>query len=202
MSGVTVSAAQAHVANDRLGGHSSLHGRVSVELQDWLANNFCDGAFERAYAIESSEHMEDKQRFFDEAARALRPGGRLGVFVWLACDAPKPWEIRHLLEPICREGRLPSMGDETDYRTMAQRAGFTVMGVEDLSVQVRRTWTICVRRLLARLATQPRYFRFLMDQSSPNRIFSVTVLRLLIAYRTRSMRYCLMTFQRCAENSS
>ena len=42
-----------------------------------LAARFPDARFDRAYAIESSEHMEDKQRFFTEAFRTLKPGGRL-----------------------------------------------------------------------------------------------------------------------------
>ena len=192
MTGVTVSAAQAAIADAR----APSGGVVSVLHRDWLANGFPEACFDRAYAIESTEHMPDKQRFFDEAFRTLRPAGRLGVFAWLACDDPRPWQIWHLLEPICREGRLPGMGDESDYRRMAQHAGFTVASVEDLSRQVRQTWTICVRRLIGRLATRPHYLRFLLDSKASNRIFARTVLRLAVAYRTKSTRYCLMVFQR------
>jgi tocopherol O-methyltransferase len=190
VAGVTVSAAQAEVAAARAADG------VRVAVVDWLANDFPDACFDRAYAIESSEHMADKQRFFDEAFRTLRPGGRLGVFAWLARDCPRPWQVRHLLEPICREGRLPGMGDEADYRRMAGLAGFETALVEDLSDRVARTWSICARRLMARLATRPRYLRFLLDGSARNRIFAVTMLRLIVAYRTGSMRYRLMIFQR------
>jgi tocopherol O-methyltransferase len=196
VAGVTVSAAQARVAAERLQASPPARGKIAVVVQDWLSNRFADASFARAYAIESSEHMVDKQRFFDEAARVLRPDGVLGVFVWLACDSPKPWEIRHLLEPICREGRLPSMGDEADYRRWASLAGLRTVSVEDLSGRVRRTWSICARRLLGKMLTQPRYLRFLFDGSSSNRVFALTLLRLLAAYRTGSMRYCLMIFKR------
>jgi tocopherol O-methyltransferase len=192
VTGVTISAAQAGIAATRMREQPG----VTVELRDWLANGFADGSFDRAYAIESTEHMGDKQRCFDEAYRTLRPGGRLGVFAWLAGDRPRGWEVRHLLEPICREGRLPGMGDEADYRRMAERAGFRVASVEDLSVRVRRTWTICARRLLGRIATRPKYVRFLLDATARNRIFAVTVLRLMLAYRTGAMRYCLLIMDR------
>jgi tocopherol O-methyltransferase len=196
ITGVTISAAQARVADSRLQAQPTSRGHVSVTLQDWLTNTFADASFARAYAIESSEHMVDKQLFFTEASRVLSPNGLLGVFVWLACDAPRPWEIRHLLEPICREGRLPSMGDESDYRRLAGFAGLQTLSVEDLSTRVRRTWSICARRLLGKILTQPRYLRFLFDGLSSNRIFALTVLRLLVAYRTGSMRYCLMVFRK------
>jgi tocopherol O-methyltransferase len=190
--GVTVSGAQAQIASL----HLVTHGSVSIQLQDWLCNSFAAESFDRAYAVESSEHMADKQRFFSEAFRTLRPNGLFVVCAWLARDEPRPWEVRYLLEPICREGRLPSMGDEADYRQFAQCAGFRVLQVEDLSDQVSRTWWICIRRALGRLATRPRYLRFLMDGHARNRVFAVTLLRIMIAYRTRSMRYCLLVFER------
>lgn len=192
--GVTVSAAQAAIAT--AGGRRHKRGHVSVELRNWPANGFADATFDRAYAIESSEHMADKQLFFDEAHRILRPSGRLGVCAWLTRDTPRAWEIRHLLEPICREGRLPSLGDAADCRRMAERSDFTIAGMEDLSENVRRTWSICACRVLGKLVTEPRYARFLFDRSAANRIFALTLLGLLIAYPTRSMRYCLMIFDR------
>ncbi len=171
-------------------------GGVTILRQDWLANRFAAAAFDRAYAIESSEHMADKQGFFDQAFRTLKPGGRLVVCAWLARTAPREWEVRSLLEPICREGRLPSMGDEADYRGLAARAGFVLISLEDLSVRVRRTWWICVRRSLGKLVTRSRYRRFLFDRTATNRRFAVTLPRILLAYRTGSMRYCLLVFSR------
>ena len=70
MTGVTVSAAQAA----RAGGRAVARGSVRFLQRDWLANDFAAASFDRAYAIESSEHMEDKQLFFDEAFRTLKPG--------------------------------------------------------------------------------------------------------------------------------
>ena len=188
--GLTVSAAQArHAAKRPTPG-------VGIVVRDWLANGFPDACFDRAYAVESSEHMPDKQRFFDEVFRTLRPSGRLVVCAWLARNNPSPWQVRHLLEPICREGRLPGLGSEEEYRAFAARAGFETLGSEDLSRQVRRTWTVCARRLLAALATRPGYLRFLLQQGEGNRVFALTVPRILLAYRTGAMRYCLMTFRR------
>jgi tocopherol O-methyltransferase len=191
VTGMTVSQAQATQARTRV----AASGGVTIHVRDWLANGLPEKNFDRAYAIESSEHMPDKQRFFDEAFRTLKPGGLFAVCAWLACDHPRPWQVRHLLEPICREGRLPGMGDEADYLALAQRSGFEVVSVEDLSDRVSQTWWICAERAIKQLFTQPRYRKFLFDRAETNRIFAVTLFRLLLAYRTRSMRYCLMVFK-------
>lgn len=198
VTGVTISAAQARIAGGGAQARIAAGGEVSILRQDWLANDFGSERFDCAYSVESSEHMPDKQRFFDEAFRTLKPGGPFVVFAWLARDHPRPWDVRYLLEPICREGRLPSMGDEDDYLRFAERAGFELASVEDLSDKVRRTWSICARRALGRLVTRSGYRRFLLDGGAANRIFAITMVRLIIAYRTGSMRYCLFVFRRPA----
>lgn len=114
VTGFTVARAQAD--------HARLAKGVTIRHGDWLANGLPESAFDGAYAIESSEHMTDKPRFFAEAWRVLRPGGRLVVCAWLAAERPAGWEVRHLLEPICREGRLPSMGSEANIAPWRRRS--------------------------------------------------------------------------------
>jgi len=196
VTGVTVSTAQA----DRARARVAKVGSLRILRQDWLANDFAAECFDRAYAIESSEHMPNKQRFFDEAFRTLKPDGLFVVCAWLARTAPQPWEVRHLLEPICREGRLPSMGDEADYRRFAEDAGFRLVDVVDLSDRVRRTWWICAARVLGNLVSRSRYLRYLLDRTATNRIFVVTLMRIIVAYQLRSMRYCLLVFHRQARS--
>jgi tocopherol O-methyltransferase len=193
VTGLTVSAAQAERGASR---RAPARGGFAVLRRDWLANGLPDGGFDRAYAVESSEHMPDKSRFFAEAWRVLKPGGRLVVCAWLARADPRPWEVRWLLEPICREGRLPSMGEEADYRLLAREAGFVIVASEDLSRAVRRTWSVCVRRLAAALLTRPRYARYVLDRRAGHRVFALTVARLWLAYRTGSMRYSLLVLDK------
>jgi tocopherol O-methyltransferase len=88
------------------------------------------------------------------------------------------------------------MGSEADYTSLGQKAGFALVGVEDISDRVSQTWWICAKRLVHRLVTQPRYIKFLLNKTESNRIFAATLFRLLVAYKTRSMRYCLLTFSK------
>lgn len=169
---------------------------VAVTVRDWLANDLPDAAFDRAWSIESSEHMVDKPRFFAEAQRVLRPGVRFAICAWLAETGASPRKVRHLLEPICREGRLPSMGTREEYEAMARAAGFVPMGYEDISRRVAKTWTISGRRFLGKLATDRWYRRLLRD--AENRVFALSVPRLILAYRTGAMRYGVFVWEKPA----
>ncbi len=165
-------------------------------LRDWLQSGLPGDHFDAAVAIESTEHMADKAGAFREAHRVLRSGGRLAVCAWIACDAPSDWQVRHLLEPICREGRLPGMGTERDYKTLLDAAGLEVTGVEDLTGRVKATWPHCALALGARLLREKRYRRFLASRLSRNRVFARTLLRIWAAYELGAMRYLVFTARR------
>ncbi len=192
LEGVTISESQFRVATERRAPG------VSITLCDWLQNSFPNEHFDRAYAVESSEHIGDKQRFFSEAFRVLRPGGRLVVCAWLASKAASGWEKLLLLEPICRYGRLPGMGTEEDYRAFARGAGFEMLASDDISANVQRTWAICIKRSASKLFSDRRYRQFLFMQGTQNKVFALTLFLILAAYTTGAMRYCVFTFEKPA----
>lgn len=221
VTGMTISEAQHRVActrgaseeNDRGGETSNIHlhdagpkletrnSKLAPRfiLGDWLTNTLPSDSFDAAIAIESSEHM-DKPGFFAQARRVLRPGGRLVVGSWLACESPTRNQERWLIEPICREGRMPHLGTESDYRRLAADAGFFVKRFQDVTRQIARTWPTIVRVFLWNLLCKPSYARFLIDPRSQNAVFGLTIMRLWIAFRTGAMRYGVFTLRK-AEDS-
>ncbi len=131
--------------------------------------------------------MPDKPRAFAELARVMKPGTRLVLTDWLACTERRAWRDRALLEPICAEGRLPSMHTIQEYGALLSGAGLEVLRFEDLSRRTSRTWPIIARRALARAARDPEARRFLRDQTQQDRVFALTVPRIMAAYATRAM---------------
>ena len=188
VTGFTISEAQYAIAQARAGGK----GNPTFILGDWLTNTLPWDSFDAAIAIESSEHM-DKAAFFAQAQRVLRPGGRLVVNAWLSCESPTRHQERWLIEPICREGRMPHLGTETDYRQLAAKAGFRLEKFQDVTQQIARTWPMIVRVFLWNLLCKPSYIRFILDPKSKNAIFGLTIVRLWLAFRTGAMRYGVFT---------
>lgn len=188
VTGFTISQAQYAIAQSRAGGK----GNPAYVCGDWLTNTLPADSFDAAIAIESSEHM-DKPGFFAQAQRVLRPGGRLVVNAWLSCEAPTRNQERWLIEPICREGRMPHLGAESDYRQLAADAGFRLEKFQDVTRQIARTWPMIVRVFVWNLLRKPSYIRFILDPKSKNAIFGLTIVRLWIAFRTGAMRYGVFT---------
>lgn len=192
VTGITISAAQHRLAITR----SPAHDSPRFILGDWLSNELPYAAFDAAIALESSEHMADKVRFFAQAHRVLRDDGRLVICAWLACEQPTAKQERWLIEPICREGRMPHLGSANDYCRFAETAGFNVERVQDVTREIAHTWPMIVRTFLLKLAHKPAYVRFLFDRHARNRIFALTIVRLWIAFRTGAMRYGVFTLTR------
>jgi len=191
VTGFTLSAGQARYASEH-----PMPG-VDVHVRDWLDNGVADASADAAWAIESSEHMVDKPRFFAEAHRVLAPGGRFVICAWLAGPDASGWKVRHLLEPICREGRLPSMGTREEYEAMAVAAGFTVTGYEDVSGRVARTWLICAGRLVKALLVDRETRRLALGARHRGAVLGIP--RLILAYRTGAMRYGIFTLSKAGE---
>lgn len=191
VTGLTLSPRQAERARER----PDPENRLTFLCRDWLRNDLPPAHFDAVVAIESTEHMENKAGALAEMARVLKPDGRFGICAWLAADGVGGWRAAHLLEPICREGRLPSMLTASEMTALAADH-FTDLAFVDISRAVRRTWGICARRLLRAVASEGEVRRFLRDGGARNRVFAVTLGRILLAYRLGAMRYGILTGSR------
>ena len=188
VTGLTLSAAQAAAAPPTEG--------VELLVRSWLENGLPDASFDAVIAIESLSHMTDKPRAFAELGRVVRPGGRVVLTDWLTRERPGPVERRALLDPICREGHLPSMHPASEYAAWLRASGLEVVGFEDLSVRTWMTWVVVARRIAALGAADPAFVRELLSARNPDRRFGFSLARIPVALRTGAMRLGMLVAER------
>ncbi|MFB6098013.1 MAG: cyclopropane-fatty-acyl-phospholipid synthase family protein [Salinibacter sp.] len=185
VTGFTVSEAQYRYAQ-----RQPVDGRTpEYRLQDFLTNECPDASVDAVVGIESLTHIRDPVEVFEEAARLLRPQGRLVLCVWMSAPTAPEWARKWLLDPICEEGRLWGLPTATELHQWAAQAGLAVRRLDDVTAQVRRTWTVVLRRFFHALCTDPAVLRTLLDSSVPDRVFARTVLRIWGAQHVGSLRY-------------
>jgi len=189
VNGVTITPSQFEIAKKL----SPTRGQVKFHLEDWLHNSLPSSFFDHAIAIESSEHAVDKSQYFHQAYRVLKPQGNITFCAWMANESAGAWEKKHLLTPICNEGRLPSLLTESNYLKTLQDCGFEITYVEDLTHKVKKTWTLVLVEMLKYLFTSPVKFLGLLKNLPKNRDFFWTPLRMRWAYETGALRYVLVS---------
>ena len=81
------------------------------------------------------------------------------------------------------------MGSADEYLEMLSQCDFRNLKFTDLTVKVKKTWTICALRLIRRIVADPELRRRLRDPRFTNRIFAKTIFRIRFAYETGAMRY-------------
>lgn len=193
VTGYTVSKVQfIRASHEKWDESSSMAPLPRIVLGDWLSNDLPSSSQDVVLAIESVEHMTDRERFFDEAARVLRPGGRLVLAAWLAKERPFFVTRRLLLEPIVRDGRLASLPTLRQHESSYARVGLEEFAARDVTRRVRRTWRLCLARSLGRSVTDPPFFARYVLGSREGRVFLPTMVRIALAYGLGTMRYGIL----------
>lgn len=170
--------------------------QVSYRCEDFLKSEFAPHSFQALLSIECIEHMADKPAFFAKAYDILEPGGRFALAVWTTAETATAWQKSALIDGICREGRVPSMPTASEWRALIAAPGFSLTYEHDYAAQVKKTWAICCQRLMKNLITKPRYRKFLWSDPANDKIFALTLFRLLMAYQTKALQYWLFAGQK------
>lgn len=109
---------------------------ASFHLDDFQQTRFPAGSFDAYWAIESLCHSGDKDQAVREAARLLKPGGRIGIAEYLRRQRPLPMEQEQTLLGWLQDWAVPDIGTEYEWRTWLEDAGFTDIRVSDITANV------------------------------------------------------------------
>jgi len=113
--------------------NNSVPGKTTFMLQDWYENQLPDARFDVVQSVESMEHMADLPRFFRDAYRVMKPGGRLVICAWMSCENPGSMARSFLLNPIVKEAALAGVRPASEFQAATESAGFTNFQMTDIA---------------------------------------------------------------------
>lgn len=113
--------------------------RVSIECADYTATGYAAASFDVVWALESVCHAHDKALFYREAARLLRPGGRLVMAEYIRTGRGLPKAEETLLTEWLSGWMIPDLDTREEHVESARRAGFEDVEVKDVTDNMRRS---------------------------------------------------------------
>jgi ubiquinone/menaquinone biosynthesis C-methylase UbiE len=101
-------------------------------------SRFPDASFDAVLCVDAAYHFDPRPRFFEEATRVLRPGGRIALTELVLDEAPRGRLGRAALEVSARACAIPpgNLVTEADYVKQLECAGLKEISVRRLDEAV------------------------------------------------------------------
>lgn len=134
--GITPVASQVARAR-RFAAMRKLGDRITFEQADYTSTPFPDASFDIVWALESLCHAPAKAAFYREAARLLRPGGRLVLAEYMRAARPLRAEGEQLLHQWLDGWAIPDLDTRAEHLAHAAAAGLADARIDDITAHTR-----------------------------------------------------------------
>jgi len=176
--GLTISPKQARIAKESA-ERAGVQNKSAFQVEDADRFDFPAESFDVVWAMESSEHFADKAKFLRNAARALKPHGRLLLAAWTGT-------MQNLrVREVARAFLCPELWTAQEYSVAAEAAGLRILHCDDLTAKVVRTWEICQQH-----ARTAKPIVKLLPQAAREFVEGIDII--LDAYRSGDLSYTVM----------
>lgn len=150
LTGITLSHQQILIANE-LAINNQVKS-IIFKLEDAHSLiSFQDNEFDIVWSLESCEQFYDKNLFFENALRVLKPGGKLMLATW--CSDQEIYEGKQAkkYKKLCFAFDVPYMPTINQYRLLLEK-NFAIQKIYDWSAEVKHSWDIGMSLTNARSA--------------------------------------------------
>lgn len=134
--GITPVASQVARAR-RYAALRGLGERATFEQADYTGTPFPDASFDVVWALESLCHAAEKAAFYREAARLLRPGGRLVAAEYIRAERPLHAPGERLLHEWLDGWAIGDLDTRDEHERHAAAAGFAEIQLDDVTAHAR-----------------------------------------------------------------
>jgi cyclopropane fatty-acyl-phospholipid synthase-like methyltransferase len=145
--GITLAQSQVDQAR-RIAARRGLADKVGFERANFTCTPFPSGSFDVVWALESLCHAEAKPMFYSEAARLLRPGGRLVIAEFIRTTRRLHGQSERVFREWLDGWAIPDLDTEWEH-TAAAAAGFSDISMRDCTGFTRPSLTRLYRMAVA-----------------------------------------------------
>ncbi|KAI1611051.1 tocopherol O-methyltransferase [Exophiala viscosa] len=212
VTGITISGRQVQIAKRLTGDESSTPvdadgftpigtngGRVRYQELDAekMDAHFSADSFDAVWISEALSHFPDKPLFFRNAAKVLKVNGKLVIADWFKDDDLNQEAMENDIEPIEDGMLLPPLSTQSDYISLAEKAGLKVLHPpKDISKEVAKTWDISWS-----LVSSPSLWAFAISQGRDGLAFLQSFRAMRRGYANGNFRYAVMAFEKPASGT-
>ena len=190
ITGVNIDEEQLQVAEKKL-AHAGLSVRARLHHADFQATGLPASSFDAAYALETSCYgrSETKAAFITEAARLLRPGGRLVVVDGFRKHGrPLPRLVEWLYQKNLNAWQMPSLAQIAVFETTLRQHGFEEVKTRDIS------WNMLPSLAFIPLVVMKLFISNLVQPDAGKQWYTRALLwTLALAPFKRHFAYCTVT---------